>query len=82
MVVEQDTGAVASYGSNRVLWREGRWRCELANVQQRPVLRLYAGEKLDFEHEMLPGIDPAPTAQVLHRLFVRHASGGDRLAES
>ena len=69
--------------SSGVIWREGSWRCELGLVLGYPVLRLYDGDKLELEHEIMPGTISA-TADVMRRAVCRHLSGeyGDREART
>jgi hypothetical protein len=67
-------GNLPSFRTVRVIWRETSWRCDLAIVQAHPVLRLYDGETLELEHEILPDTIPE-TAEVMRRSVLRFLSG-------
>jgi hypothetical protein len=56
---------------DRVLWREGTWRCECCLGRTAPVLRLYDGDKLELEHKVVPGTDSA-TADAMHQSVLRY----------
>jgi hypothetical protein len=62
-----------AYETVRVMWREESWRCELAVVPAHPVLRLYDGEKLELEHEILPDTI-RETAEIMRRSVQRFLS--------
>jgi hypothetical protein len=66
-------GNLPAYGTVRVIWREESWRCELAVVPAGSVLRLYDGQKLELEHEILPGTI-RETAEVMHRSVLQFLS--------
>ena len=61
-------------GNLGVIWREGTWRCELGMVQEYPILRLYDGEKLELEHEVVPGTISG-TAEVMRQAVHRYICG-------
>jgi hypothetical protein len=67
-------GKIAVSGAVKVMWREGTWRCESAVVQTRPVLRLYDGDKLELEHEVMAGTISA-TAEAMRKSVLRYLSG-------
>jgi hypothetical protein len=61
-------------GAVRIMWREGTWRCESGKVQARPVLRLYDGDRMELEHEVMPGTISV-TAEAMRQSVVRYISG-------
>jgi hypothetical protein len=67
-------------GGVRVMWREGTWRCDSTMVDARPVLRLYDGEKLELEHEVMAAA-VAVTAEAMRKSVLRYLSGGFDVAE-
>jgi hypothetical protein len=60
-------------GPIRVIWREGTWWCQLGLVQGYPVLRLYDGDILEMEHEIMPGTI-SETAEAMRRAVLRYVS--------
>ena len=61
-------------GPVRVIWREGTWWCELGMVHGYPVLRLHDADKVELEHEIMPGtIDE--TAEVMRQSVLRYLAG-------
>jgi hypothetical protein len=65
---------ISSAAAVRVLWRESSWRCESCVVQALSVLRLYDGDSLEVEHEVMPGAISA-TSEMMRALVLRHLSG-------
>jgi hypothetical protein len=65
---------IASDRAVQVVWREGTWRCESATIQARPVLRLYDGDRLELEHEVVPGTIPG-TAEAMRQSVLRYLAG-------
>jgi hypothetical protein len=57
----------------RVMWREGTWRCESGQVQSHPVLRLYDGDTLELEHEVIPAAISL-SAEAMRQSVVRYLS--------
>jgi hypothetical protein len=55
-----------SSGTDQVIWREGTWRCESAIIQAWPVLRLYDGDQLELQQEVLLDTVSA-TAEVMRQ---------------
>jgi hypothetical protein len=70
-------GTIPSGGSARVLWREGTWWCELGMVLGYPVLRLYDGDTVELEHEIMPGTI-SETAEVMRLAVLRYVSGHEK----
>jgi hypothetical protein len=65
---------IPSHGFVRVIWREGTWWCEWGMVHGSPVLRLHDGDKVELEHEIMPGTI-AETAEVMRQSVLRCLSG-------
>jgi hypothetical protein len=71
-------GKISSAAALRVLWSEGSFRCESCVVHARSVLRLYDGDKLEVEHDVMP-IAISATAEMMRALVLRHLSGKYRI---
>ena len=72
---------MASDGADQVIWREGTWRCESTMIQAQPVLRLYDGDTLGLEHEVMPGTVSA-VAEAMRQSVLRFLAGEVRAGQT